>query len=89
MLKITNAWKIAGISKEYACFFTAFPPTAEIIVRQGRIGNYGTFWLTFLPNPFRRPPKKQFIPFQGVFLYIIPLWATFGGVKLFKLRIDF
>ena len=33
--------------------------------------------------------KKQNLLIRSGFLYIIPFRGTFGGVKLFKLRIDF
>ena len=50
---------------------------------------FRTFSLSLADEQIFPPRKTQNIPFRAVLLYIIPFQRTFGGVKLFKLRIDF
>ena len=50
---------------------------------------FRTFSLSLADEQIFPPRKTQNISFQAVLLYIIPFQRTFGGVKLFKLRIDF
>ena len=52
-------------------------------------GVFCTFWLSLGDEQIFSPRKTQNISFRAVLLYIIPFQRTFGGVKLFKLRIDF
>ena len=52
-------------------------------------GVFRTFSLSLADEQIFPPRKTQNISFQPVLLYIIPFQRTFGGVKLFKLRIDF
>ena len=67
-------------------------PTGQIGERRGDpavCGVFRTFSLSLTGKQVFTGQKKENHLIRASFLYIIPFRGTFGGVKLFKLRIDF